>query len=564
MDEFLNKISSILGVLGVVIVAVVVGFIIYRLVKARYKAARASEALVVSGGKKGPKILVSGGAWVSPFHKFEFFPLSALVVKSEGQSALTSTMVPVVVEWAATVVANTEDQSALRRAVTGFSGQNSSQIIDSLRPTLDGLVRSVVADMDPTALVIDKAGFTEKVAGQVEEKMGQLGFSVRSMVIGDITDKNGHYNDLAAEDREGKRRAARTLTAVANKEISVAEATNKQISESAQLDSDLLVAEKQREVTIRTASIKAETDQAQTDAEYAGQLRAQEREQELAVQRGKVRVVEVQQEQASAEARRQVELTDAETEKQRQAVEAEARKQQSEIAAAAEARRDEIAADAAANVAKRQATGEAEAAVTKAQGEADAINRTTEARARQVRETGLAEAEVAKAKGEAEAAAILARGKAEAEAQREMAEALAANNGANLQVTLAEIQRDTTVKIYTTVGEAMATLGEKATFIDMGGSGAKDGDLLTGILGRVPELLKQLDVKSEVLNGTTFGGSVGSLISSATNGGVVNDATAAPAIQATTHDEPSASPTEPLEAGEESETLDNEEPAAQL
>ena len=489
----------------VVVIAIValVGFIFFRV---SYRVPKADQALVITGGKKGLRVLPGRGSFVSPLRKHQFFPLGVMTVRSNDQETQTKTLVPVVVQWTAQLRADVETPGALEKAVQGFSGYTEEgHISQSLQQTLDGEVRAVVATMTPEQVVQDKDGFSTQVASGVQKRMEDLGFKLVSLNIAEVTDRNGHFHNIAAKDREERRREAETLTAQANQAVAVEKARSDEISQNAELERDLNVAEKTREVTLRKSAIQAETDQAQANAAIAGQLQTEIRNIELAAREGEVAVVREQQREAAAVARRAVELTDAETQKQR-----------TEIEAAAKARKDEIEADAAAVVLERTAKGEADASVAKAQGEADAINRTTEARTNEIRQTGLAQAEVARAQGEAEAAATLAKGEAEAQVQRSMAEALAANDGANLRVTLAEIQRDTTVKVYSAMGEVMGSIGERATFIDMGGSSSGDGDLLSKVLGNVPELFKQLDVKSNALNGGSFGDTLGTLFASLT------------------------------------------------
>ncbi len=512
LDSIFSFIQGAFLLVAIVVVAVV-GLVFAR---ARYKIPNADQALVITGSKKkGMRVLPGSGSFVSPWQKHQFFPLGVMTVRSDDQETQSSTLVPVIVQWTAQLRADVDTEGALVKAARGFSSYEGDSIKDSLKQTLDGEVRAVIAKMTPEDVVRDKVGFSTQVSEGVDQRMKDLGFELVSLNIADVYDKNDYYKNASAEDRENQREKAEKLTAAADKEVSVARASADEASKGAEQKRDLALVEQQRELKLRRADIQAETDQAEANAAIAGELQRELRNQELAARKGEVEVVKEKQLQTAAVARRDVELTNAETTKQRQAVEAQAAKEQAEIAAAAEARQAEIAAEAQANVARRYASGEAEAAVARATGEAEALTRTADAEANKVRKTGLAKAEVDRAQGEAEAAAIRAKGEAEAEVQRLMAEALAANDGANLRVTLAKIERDTRITVSTNVGQVMAHIGENATFIDMGGSnGSSDGDLLTSILGRVPELLKKLDVKSEALNGTPFGTALGSVVSS--------------------------------------------------
>lgn len=514
LDTILGYAQSAIWLVILVVALLVVGVYI----KTRYKVPSAGEALVITGGKKGMRVLPGGGGFVSPLRKHQFFPLKVMTVQSENKETQTITLVPVVVQWTAQLRADTETEGALVKAVTGFADHAVADIMTALRQTLDGEVRAVVAKLTPEQVVQDKDTFSGTVKEGVVQRMTELGFQLVSLNIAEVDDKNNYYKNAAAKDREERRQEAETLTAQANQSVAVAQAQSDEIAQSAVLERDLKVAEKTREVTLRKAEIQVETDVAQANAEIAGQLQRTVRSQELAAREGEVAVVREQQNRAAAAARREVEITEAETSKQRDVITAESMARQTEIEAQAAANVAKATAEGQANADAARARGEAQAEIARAEGKASAISKTTEARTDEIRRTGLAAAEVAQAQGEAEAAATLARGKAEAEAQRLMADALAANEGANLRVTLAKIERDTTVTVYTTVGQAMANIGEKATFIDMGGSSNGEDDLFSKVLGKMPELFKRLDVKNGALNGTTFGGSLGTVIADITSG----------------------------------------------
>ena len=502
--------------LPVVLVVLVIAALAYFLVLSRWKKAKGYEVLVVSGGKKGTRVYQGGGAFVSPFQEHGKFTTEVLMLSSDGKETRTKDKVPVVVDCTAQIAPDDSSPDQLMLAYKGFYGKYSSdQIVKSLEQTLQGELRNVIGEMTPEELLHEKKKFNDRVTEGIEELMKKLGFKLLSLNLSDVTDKNDYLNDLAARESESKRQAAAEIRAETGKNIAIAEAQTRQESENARITTQLVIDERERDAAIKRSKYQEETDVAKADAEVAGELRRTVRAKEVAANEGAVAVVKAQQDQLAADAERAAIMTRAETARKREVVEAEAEKDKAKIKAAADADKAEIAAEAEAKVAERKAAGQARAAREEAQGRADAINLTAEADADKVRKTGLAEAEVERARGEAEAAAVLARGKAEAEAQRLMADALAANDGANLQVTLAEIQRDATVKIFTTVGEAMATVGEKATFIDMGGNSSGDGsDLLTRVLGNIPTMLKRLDVQSDALQGTSFGSNLAGLVNS--------------------------------------------------
>ena len=127
---------------------------------------------------------------------------------------------------------------------------------------------------------------------------------------------------------------------------------------------------------------------------------------------------------------------------------------------------------------------------------------------------GEAEAAAIAAKGKAEAEAIQAKGEAEAAAARALSDAQAANDKVNFELKKIEIEQQTRVQVATNVATVMAEVGKNAKFYDFGG-GAKSeggGDLLTGILGRIPQIFAQADMQNQALNGEQLTDTVKKLV----------------------------------------------------
>ena len=211
----------------------------------------------------------------------------------------------------------------------------------------------------------------------------------------------------------------------------------------------------------------------------------------------------MRQEQANlaAEKEQVVKITQAETAKKEAIISAESESQQKQITADAEASVALKKAEGEANARKAEATGQAEAKKTQAAADAEAIRMEANAEAEKTRLTGEAEAAAISAKGKAEAEAIEAKGKAEAEAARALSDAQAANDRVNFEIKKLEIERDIQIQVATNVAQAMAHVGEKATFYDFNGNSSGEGNLLTSVLGDIPQLMKKANLENEALNG---------------------------------------------------------------
>lgn len=170
--------------------------------------------------------------------------------------------------------------------------------------------------------------------------------------------------------------------------------------------------------------------------------------QSVAEEEGKAEVVRQQQEKLIADEERRVETTKAETMK--------------------------------------------EVALIEADTEAESIGKLAKANAD---ETTL--------QGDAEAGVVKVMGEAEAKAAKLLYDAKAANNGVGFLIDQSQINADANIEIAERVAVVMSEIGKNATFYDFGGgAGGPEGkDLLTRVMGNLPLLLKEANLKNTALNG---------------------------------------------------------------
>lgn len=552
--------STLIPFIPIAIIAIIVVIILV----AAIKVASGNEVLVVTGvgatkkvtkkvkvirnGKEVeeeqttyvPKIKVAGAAVVIPFiQQSRRFDICVKKAKKDNDTMKTKTGVEIIIDWSISYAPNADSIETLQPCIRQFLDKDAQETEDIVMSSVAGGMRAVISTMTPQQVMVGKETLDEAVQKNIAEQMAELGYKVQ-IYIQEVRDAHNstYYHDLAAEDREKTRQNAAMITAEANQAIREREALAEQTAKQAELNSEVAIAERQRDADIKRANFKAETDKAAADAAIAGELRTTERNQELIERRGTVKVEEQKQNQLAAEAAQKVAVTEAETAKKQAiiAAQAEAEKRQidadadaavaeknalgkakaAEATAEGNAKVAEAEARGKANAAKTRAEGDAEAkkleavgdsdaAKTRAEGDATAIRLKAEADAERICATGKAEAEAISAKGKAEAEAIEAKGKAEAEAARALSDAQAANDRVNFEISKLEIQRDVQISIATSVAEVMAKIGTNAKFVDFGGSSANDGqDLLTRVMGNIPGLLAKLNLQSDALNGQSF------------------------------------------------------------
>ncbi|MCR5572811.1 MAG: hypothetical protein K6F57_03495 [Candidatus Saccharibacteria bacterium] len=514
-----NMLSVLINIVPFIVIAIIVIAALFAMIK----TANGNEALVVSGvgatDKNGnPTIKRAGGRVVIPFiQKAKCFDLCVRTAKVEADITKTLTGVPVQIDWAVAYSPDTTPEG-LQRAVCKFLDKNDDQLEQIILDVVSGGVRAVISKMTPEQVMNGKDALDDAVKDQIAKQMEELGFEA-ILSIHEVEDADGstYYEDLAAGDRENRRREAANITAQNNQQIRETEAETDRLAQEKELAAQVFVAERQRDTDVKKAQFEAETAREQARSQMAGELEQQVINQQLEEKKGAVAVMQAEQANRAALKQQEVEVTRAETAKRTTVIsaQAEAERRKAEAAGAAEAQKLTAAGEAEADAVRktREATAAAEARKTEAEGtatarkteaaaEAEAVKVQAEAEATATRVKGEAEAAATAAKGKAEAEAIEAKGKAEAEAARALSDAQAANDRINFELQKIEIEQKTRVQVATSVATVMAELGKNAKFYDFGGGSKTEGggDLLTSVLGRIPELFARANAENEAMN----------------------------------------------------------------
>ena len=384
-------------------------------------------------------------------------------------------------------------------------------------------VRDVVASMTPESVLSEKAVFANKVKDIIQDEMLNMGMELVSLNIQDINDNNGYYDNIAELDMQDKRREAESKKAKVDQAIRTQNAESERTASQTELESELAIAEKERDNKLKMAAFKVETDKADADAEVAGQLQRTIRAQEVEQQKGRVEVVKQEQANLAAIKEQEVISTRAESEKKKKRIEAEAEANVKTISAEAEVQVSrnhadaiKIAAQAEAEKVKTEGNASAEVIKQKGNAEADVTKQKGLAQAEVAKQQGLADAEVIKQKGLAEAEVEKQKLMAQAEGERALAEARASNEKVNFEIEKLKIETEGKVQIATKAAELMGSVGSKAEFINFGGSsqGSGSGNVLVDTLSSIPALMKTLNVQNEALNGKPINDELRGLVGS--------------------------------------------------
>lgn len=410
---------TLVSVVGLVLLLLLVVVVVAR----RYKVAGPDEAFIVTGRRgsgvkdpnkadvSGQKVVLGGGVFVVPLvQKLHVLDMSSRRIGIQIRSAVSGQGIKLNVEGVAIVkVGGNED--AIRAAAQRFLSQQAD-IHTFTQEVLAGALRSIVGGLSVEQIIRDRAAFAQRVADESENSLTGQGLVLDTFQIQDITDDGNYLADL------GRPEAARLEQTAA-----VAEAASRQEAEQARIRAEEQIAISTRQLNLKQAEIKAETDAATAQAAAAGPLAQADRDQAILLEQEKVAVRQaaLKERQLDTEIRKP-----ADAERYRVEQDAEGRRNSSIFDA--EGRKASQIADAEAHARQTTLSGEAEKARRTALAEAEAIEGAKTGEAERARRSAIAEA--VRLEGEAEASATLARGNAEAEAMQQRAEAFSHYNEA--------------------------------------------------------------------------------------------------------------------------------------
>ena len=451
---------TVLAVLGIVLL---VGYVVIR---SRYKKAGPDEALIVFGrrkllGKKvrsdkgeieGFRIVRGGGTFVWPaWEQYEILSLRMMTLDIDLRHVYTVQGIPINVKAVAQVKISGDVQH-IRRAAEGFLGVPPEQVQSTIKETVAGHLRGIIGTLTVEELYRDQKRFQDSVRDEAHRDLEGMGFEFRSFVFQEIQDDEGYLNALGQPKIQEALKNARIATANADRDAAIEEEQARQQKEQKRIGVDTEIAEADKALSLKKASIRKEVDVADAQAVKAGEM-------ELKVQDISIAAKEVD--------RQKLELNASVREK------ADATKYEAERLADAEQYR--IERKAAADRKQREEAAQALKAEGTAKAEAESVQR---------RQIGLAEAEAIRAKGEAEA-----------EARRMLAEALKLYNEAGLSIEALKVLPE----IAAAVSEPLARAGE-TTIISHGGRPG-DGTGAARLTDDVIQVLTQLGPVMKQLSG---------------------------------------------------------------
>lgn len=387
----------------IVPIALIIIFVII-IFFAGYVKASPDTALIISGLRKTPKVLIGKAGVKIPFlERKDELNLQLIPIDVKTSNAVpTADYININVD--ATVnVKISDDEERLKLAAQNFLNKNPEYIGRVAREVLEGNVREIVGKMALEEMVSDRQKFANLVKENAEPDLAAMGLDIISFNVQNFVDGNGVIENLGVDNIVKIQKNAAISRAESEKEIAKAQANAKREANEAEVNAESEIAKKQNELAIQKAELKRESDIKKAEADSAYTIQEEEQRKTIEITSANANI---------AKQEKEILLKQREAEVMEQELDAKIKKK---------AEADKFAKQQLADAELYERQREAEAKKFETEKEAEALKAQAEAKKFAMEQ----EAEGIRTKGIAEAEAIRAKAVAEAEGIEKKAEAMA-------------------------------------------------------------------------------------------------------------------------------------------
>ncbi len=369
-----------------------------------YVKASPDTALIISGMRRKPKVLIGKAGVKIPFlERKDELNLQLIPIDVKTSTAVpTADYINIKVD--ATVnVKISDNEERLKLAAQNFLNKKPDYIGGVAREVLEGNVREIVGKMALEEMVSDRQKFAVLVKENAEPDLAAMGLDIISFNVQNFVDNNSVIENLGVDNIVKIQKNAAISRADSEKEIAKAQANAKREANEAEVNAETEIAIKQNELAIKKAELKKVSDVKKAEADAAYTIQEQEQRKTVEITTANANI---------AKQEKEILLKQKEVEIAEQMLEAQVKKK---------AEADKFAKQQQADAQLYERQREAEARKFETEKEAEAMKAQAEAQKYKMEQ----EAEGIRTKGLAEAEAIRAKSVAEADGIEKKAEAMA-------------------------------------------------------------------------------------------------------------------------------------------
>lgn len=381
-----------LTMLPVAIPVVMILAIVVVLFGMGYVKARPDQALIISGLRKEPRVLIGKAGVKIPFlERIDKLDLSLMAIDVKTSSEVpTADYINVRVDSNVNVkISKTDD--AITKAAVNFLNLPGEQIARVAREVLEGNMREIVGQMKLEEMVSDRQRFAELVKENAAPDLAAMGLEIVSFNVQNFVDANGVIENLGVDNVVRIQKNAAISRAQSERDIAIEKAKAAQEANDAKAKAQEQIAERNAQLETKQADLKKSVDTQKAQADAAMMIEAEKQRQLRDVAATNADI---------AKAEREAELKQKEIELKEYELTALVRKQADADKYAAEK-------EAEADLIRRQKDAEAKAyeieqEARAAKAKADADRYAAEQKAQGIAMVGAAEAEAIEKRAEAQ------------------------------------------------------------------------------------------------------------------------------------------------------------------
>ncbi len=369
---------STLVLIGIIIVLIVLLALLF---SKQYRKVGPNEVLIISGGRKksmlaadgtkrkvGYRYRLGGGTFVWPFlEAVDVLPIDVINLSIKTPEVLTHGGITIMAEASAQVKISSAEE-AIDRAAEQFLGSGKEGIRDVATTILDGKMRAAIGTLTVEEIYRGRQNFAEKVTESVKTEFRELGLSLISFALKEISDTQGYLAALGKPHIAAAKRDAAIAEAETEKEAVIKASQARREGEIARLNADALIAKSQWENEAKKAESQVSVNQKKAQADFAYEIERFRLSQDIKREEGKVKFIEKEE---------AIKIEEMEIKRREKELDAS-------VIKPADARKYQIKAEAEAEEFRIQA---------EAKGKSEALKLEGSAEAEMIRQKGLAEAE---------------------------------------------------------------------------------------------------------------------------------------------------------------------------
>jgi flotillin len=174
--------SNLVLVAGAVAAIFIVFFSV--VLASRYRKVGPDEALVITGGKRGIRVVRGGGTFVFPIIEIaQRLPLKAFTLRARASAFHSTLGAPALLETTA-MVRIEPTQEAILKAAEQFLGAPEEQMAKVATEVIEQHMRQVLGTMEAEAIFRDIEKLGERLEEQVVPDLAKLGLTAVTFTLG--------------------------------------------------------------------------------------------------------------------------------------------------------------------------------------------------------------------------------------------------------------------------------------------------------------------------------------------------------------------------------------------